>query len=468
MIRNETAVHPPDSTPGFHGLGIAPRLLEIIGRLQFTEPTPIQTQAIPPAIQGKDLVGIAQTGTGKTLAFGVPMIQRLAEVGGQGLVVLPTRELALQVDEVFQQVGRSLNLRTVVLIGGTGLGLQKEKLRRKPHVVIATPGRLLDHLEQKNLTLQHVRIAVFDEADRMLDMGFMPQVRRILAALPRERQTMLFSATMPGDIFRIAQSEMKLPIRVEIAPTGTTAERVTQELFIVAKPQKTNLLVKLLGTHVGSTLVFSRTKHGAKKLTRMVKAAGFSAAEIHSNRSLNQRREALDGFKSGKYRVLIATDIAARGIDVVGIELVVNFDLPSTSEDYVHRIGRTARASASGHAVSFAEPNQQSEVRAIERLTRRQIPISPLPDLPAVSHERYVQEPSFRGRSRGGPSGPRRFSSRPGGGFGQRASRPGHGQGQRHQGRGRGRNPGSDRYRQGEHRRLPSDPKLPADQPFNF
>lgn len=369
---------------GFYGLGIAPNLLEILNKLHFTTPTPIQAQAIPIAVQGKDVVGIAQTGTGKTLAFGVPMIQRLAQTGTQGLVVLPTRELALQVDESLRKIGNSLHLRTAVLIGGASFGLQLRDLSKKPHIIIATPGRLNDHLQRRTVSLAHISIVVLDEADRMLDMGFLPQIITIMKAVPQVRQTMLFSATMPQEIMRIASSYMQLPIRVEIALSGTTADRVTQEVFIVAREQKIALLAKLLETYTGSTLVFSRTKHGAKKIMQRIRGLGISAAELHSNRSLSQRKEALEGFKSGKYRVLVATDIASRGIDVIGIELILNYDLPSTAEDYVHRIGRTARAGAKGHAISFALPNEQKEVRSIERLIRKAIPISKLPELPFV------------------------------------------------------------------------------------
>ncbi len=378
----------------FYGLGIAPALMEVLQRLHFKIPTPIQAQAIPIAVEGKDLVGIAQTGTGKTLAFGLPMLQRLAQTKGQGLVVLPTRELALQVEEVLRKVGHSLGLRTAVLIGGTSLAPQVGALKKNPHVIIATPGRLIDHLNQKNIRLDRVNIVVLDEADRMLDMGFMPQIQRILAALPKVRQTMLFSATMPPEIMRVAASYMKLPIRVEIAPSGTTVERVTHELFIVPREHKIGLLGKLLEKHAGSTLIFTRTKHGAKRVVRQIRTMGVNAAEIHSNRSLAQRREALDGFKSGKYRVLVATDIASRGIDVVGIELVLNLDLPSTSEDYVHRIGRTARAGAGGHAISFALPEERSEVRAIERLIQKPLPVSQLPDLPHATAPAFA--PPFR------------------------------------------------------------------------
>ena len=396
----------PHSTSGFYGLGIAPALLEILERLRLTAPTPIQSQSIPVAIQGKDLVGIAQTGTGKTLAFGVPMIQRLAQTKGQGLVVLPTRELAGQVDEMLRQVGERLGLRTAVLIGGAAMGPQIAAIKKNPHIVIATPGRLIDHLNQKTVSLQHVHIVVLDEADRMLDMGFAPQIQKILHALPRERQTMLFSATMPPEIMRVATSHMKLPIRVEIAPPGTTVERVTQELFIVEKHAKNRLLDKLLSEYTGSALIFTRTKYGAKRLMRAIHAMGHAAAEIHSNRSLAQRRDALQGFKSGKYRVLVATDIASRGIDVVGIEIVLNYDLPTNPEDYVHRIGRTARAGSAGHAISFAAEAEWSQIRDIERFTRKNLPVSKLPELPP-------ERPSDRpGMPAGYEHQPRRYYQR--------------------------------------------------------
>lgn len=369
----------------FYGLGIAPSLLSVLEREKFTAPTPIQAQAIPIAIQGKDVVGIAQTGTGKTLAFGIPMIQRITQTKGYGLVVVPTRELAIQVEESIRRFGRSIGLRTAVLVGGTSLGPQINALSKNPHIIIATPGRLIDHINQKNVSLNKIGIVVLDEADRMLDMGFFPQIQRIFKELPQERQTMLFSATMPPEIMKLASGHMKLPIRVEIAPAGTMADLVTQELFVVTREQKPALLKKLLETYLGPTLIFTRTKYGATKVKRYIQGCGIEAAEIHSNRSLPQRREALEGFKSGKYRVLVATDIASRGIDVVGIELVVNFDLPMTSDDYVHRIGRTARAGAKGHSITFAMPMERREVQAIERLIKKVLPVSQLPDLPAVS-----------------------------------------------------------------------------------
>ena len=395
---NKTTYHNSQHVAsGFVDLGVAPRLIEALTRLEYFKPTPIQLQAIPVALEGKDIIGIAQTGTGKTFAFGIPMIQRLAQVKGQGLIVLPTRELAIQVDEALGQIGQGTNLRIAVLIGGVDIKTQIGALKRKPHIIVATPGRLIDHIEHKTLTLNNVRIVVLDEADRMLDMGFAPQIRKILSVISEDRQTLLFSATMPQEIMKIATTYMKLPIRVEVAPSGTTVERVTQEVFIIEKGSKDRLLEKLLGQYTRSTLIFTRTKHAAKRLTQKVRAMGYSAAEIHSNRSLPQRREALSGFKSGKYRVLVATDIAARGIDVVGIGVVVNYDIPNDPEDYVHRIGRTARAGAGGHAISFVTPEQRGEIGRIERLIKASLRVSQLPELPP---ERQLKRDDDRGRDR--------------------------------------------------------------------
>lgn len=363
----------------FNGLGIAPDFLKILEHNKFTVPTPIQHQAIPPAMEGKDIVGIAQTGTGKTLAFGLPLLQRLysSPEKGMGLILLPTRELAIQAEEMLRKIGQSLGLLTAVLIGGEGMGRQIMALRRRPHVVIATPGRLLDHLESKNLKLDTVSIVVLDEADRMLDIGFAPQIKKILAMVPKKRQTLLFSATMPAEIVQIAATYMASPVRVEVAPAGTAAELVDQEIILVRKDARIKLLADLLNEYHGTVLIFSRTKHGARKICQAIGDMGHKVAEIHSNRSLGQRKEALGGFKLGRYRILVATDIAARGIDVQGIELVVNFDLPDNTQDYVHRIGRTGRAGGTGKAISFATPDQQHDVRAIERLVRKQIPVKP-------------------------------------------------------------------------------------------
>lgn len=366
----------------FQGLGISPQILEILDQLHFKHPTPIQHQVIPIAIKGKDVVGVAQTGTGKTLAFGVPVIQHVLIKNSQALIVLPTRELALQVNEMLQKIGKTMKLKTTVLIGGTGINYQIQSLRLNLNIIIATPGRLVDHLQQRTLKLNNVEIVVIDEADRMFDVGFAPQINKILNYVPKKRQTMLFSATMSKEVMNLATTHLLTPIRIEVAPPGTAPTKVEQEIFIIVKEQKLQLLEKILGDYKGAILVFGRTKHGVKKITSMIRQMGHRAAEIHSNRSLTQRREALSGFKSGKYRVLVATDIAARGIDVIGIEIVINFDLPETADDYVHRIGRTGRAGYNGRAISFVTPDQRKDIRHIERLIRRVVPIKKLPTLP--------------------------------------------------------------------------------------
>lgn len=366
----------------FSGLGIAPVFMETLTKLKYEHPTPIQQQAIPVAIEGKDVMGIAQTGTGKTVAFGIPMIQRLHQIKGRGLVILPTRELAVQVEESLRRLGAGVGLRTVVLIGGAPMRPQVQAIQRDPHIIIATPGRLLDHIDQRILKLDNIKVVVLDEADRMLDMGFAPQIKKVLALLSTDRQTMLFSATMPPTIMKMATSYMKLPLRIEVTSPGTTADKVSQEIFVLPKDAKVRLVEKLLQQYLGTTLIFTKTKHGAKKLALMIREMGHTSVELHSNRSLAQRQDALAGFKSGRYRVLIATDIASRGIDVTGIELVINFDLPADSEDYVHRIGRTARAGASGHAISLVTPDQRGALRNIERLVKKSLPISKLPELP--------------------------------------------------------------------------------------
>ncbi len=370
------------SNLSFDNLGIAPKILEVLDRMQFKVPTPIQHKAIPVAIEGEDIIGIAQTGTGKTLAFAIPIIQRLARTKGRCLVLAPTRELAIQVNDIFRKIASLFGIRTVVVIGGAPIRPQIAALKKNPRVIIATPGRLFDHMTQRTVCLTDINVLVLDEADRMLDMGFLPQIRRILKVIPKDRQTMLFSAPIPKEVVGIAASYMKLPVHVEVAPSGTAPERIIQELFIVKKDDKKQLLAKLLGQYHGPVLLFSRTKIGARKITRYIKGLGYAAAEIHSDRSLAQRREALEGFKVGKYRILAATDIAARGIDVVGIELVLNYDLPDDFENYVHRIGRTGRAGHDGRAISFATPDQGKDVRNIEKLIKTALPIVEHPEFP--------------------------------------------------------------------------------------
>ncbi|MDO8183463.1 MAG: DEAD/DEAH box helicase [bacterium] len=385
----------------FDGLGIAPNLLTELTKLGFKEPTPIQHQAIPPALEGKDVIGVAQTGTGKTLAFGLPLIQRLASGHKYGLVLVPTRELALQIEVELRKISSHQPLRTAILIGGSPMGAQLRALKAGPQVVIATPGRLNDHWLKKTINLTGVGILVIDEADRMLDMGFWPQIKRLIAGIPADHQTLLFSATLSKEILALASKHMKLPTSIEVAPSGTTVDKVSQEFLMVRKEDKMHLLKKVLGEYRGSTIVFTRTKHGASRVMRGVKTLGHTAAEIHSNRSLGQRKEALEGFKAGRYRVLVATDIAARGIDVKGIELVINYDLPGQSEDYVHRIGRTARAGAAGHAISFATPDQRREIKDIERLIRKPIPVSNPAGFAHIATEPPPQyKPSSHYRSR--------------------------------------------------------------------
>ena len=366
----------------FADLGISPKLLAVLDQLNFTIPTPIQTQAIPVAMSGQDVIGVAQTGTGKTLAFALPLLQRISRTKKQGLILLPTRELAIQVDEELQKIGRSFGLKTALLIGGAPMKRQIGQLTNKPHIIIGTPGRINDHLEQRTLQLSLIGVLVLDEADRMLDMGFAPQIKRIISHVPRQRQTMLFSATMPPEILRLVDHYMQNPVRVQVATSGIVAEKVDQELYVLQKQQKNQLLDKLLADYSGTVLVFSRTKYGARRICRAVRSMGHQAAELHSNLSLSQRRRSLEGFKSGKHRILIATDIAARGIDVNDIELVINYDLPDNPDDYVHRVGRTGRAGKVGKAISFATPEQRKEVGGIEQSVKQRFAISALPELP--------------------------------------------------------------------------------------
>ncbi|KKP39578.1 MAG: DEAD/DEAH box helicase, ATP-dependent RNA helicase RhlE [Candidatus Peregrinibacteria bacterium GW2011_GWF2_33_10] len=362
-----------ETIPRFDELGITPELLNIISKY-FQTPTAIQHKVIPTAIKGQDVVGVAQTGTGKTLAFGVPMLQRIFLEQGQGIVILPTRELALQVDEMLRKIAGP-KFRTAVLIGGASMWQQKQSLRRNPHVVVATPGRLMDHLQQRSYSLATVKIVVLDEADRMLDIGFLPQIKQILSKCPVQRQTMLFSATMPIEVSRIATQYMKNPVRVEVEPSGTVSAKIEQGVFIMDRKDKIHKLKKLLNENDGTILVFVRTKHGARKITTSLRDIGHKAAEIHSNRSLAQRKEAIAGFKGGRYRILVATDIASRGIDVKDISLVINYDLPENREDYVHRIGRTGRAGKTGKALSFVTYEEKRYIRRIEQLIAKRLPI---------------------------------------------------------------------------------------------
>jgi ATP-dependent RNA helicase RhlE len=364
----------------FAGLGLSKKCLVILEREGFEAPTPIQTQAIPPALQGKDVVGSAATGTGKTLAFVLPILERLeGKHGTRALVLAPTRELALQIHEQVERFRHGYHLRCAVVIGGVGMAPQKQAFEKGVEIVVATPGRLNDHLDSGTARLDQIEILVLDEADRMLDMGFLPQLRRILKHVPRARQSLLFSATMAGEVADFAREHLREPVRIEVARSGTTAERAFQQVFLVGQEEKTALLLALLEQDQLSTLVFTRTKRRADRVARSLLRGGHKVAVIHADRSQGQRRAALEGFRSGEHRVLVATDIAARGIDVADIGHVVNFDLPHVPEDYVHRIGRTARMEASGRASSFASPEEHDLLRGIEKFTRKMVERADVP-----------------------------------------------------------------------------------------
>lgn len=413
----------------FSDFDINPKIVSILNRRGITTPTPIQEQAIPIGLSGKDIIGIAQTGTGKTLAFVLPIIHQLHRSGGRALILVPTRELALQVDETIRSIIGNLapKLWSAVLIGGASMYLQRQKLAHKPAIIVATPGRLRDHLDQRNLNLSQVTIGVLDEADRMFDMGFAPEVKRILQLLPQKRQMMLFSATMPSQVAGLASSFLTDPTRIEVTPPGTSVEKIEQEVCFVKQDGKAEALQTILNEQEGLTLIFTRTKHGAAALLKRVKAMGHTAAEIHSNKSLGQRKQALEGFKSGKYRILVATDIAARGIDVDDVRLVVNYDLPDAAEDYVHRIGRTGRAGRDGKAISLAIQIESSEITRIERLTGVTMKTSEM-SLPRIEiYTRGNQGRRGSGNSRGGNGGGGRRFSR--GGGGRRNDRGGNGGG---------------------------------------
>ena len=361
----------------FNSFDLKPEIISGITDCGYTTPTPIQKQTLAAALAGRDILGLAQTGTGKTAAFLLPILQRLQD-GPRGrvraLIVAPTRELAEQISDAAIELGRKTKLRTVTIYGGVGKGGQLQKVRNGAEIVIACPGRLLDHLDAKSMQLKHVEMLVLDEADQMFDMGFLPAIRRILKFLPAQRQTMLFSATMPQDIRGLANTILEDPVTVQIAHQKP-AETISQTLYPVAKHLKASLLLELMQRHDtgGRTLIFTRTKHGAKGLARKLEKAGHNADALQGNLSQNRRREVMDNFRTGKVRVLVATDIAARGIDVADISHVINFDMPETPEAYVHRIGRTGRAEKSGQAFSFASREEGLQVRAIEQLIGKQL-----------------------------------------------------------------------------------------------
>ena len=365
----------------FSSLGLIEPILRALAQEQYFTATPIQAQAIPPALQGRDVLGCAQTGTGKTAAFALPILQRLsskkaASHRARCLVLAPTRELASQIADGFAAYGRHLQLKQTVIFGGVGENPQISALRRGVDVIIATPGRLLDLMEQGHVMLRDIEVFVLDEADRMLDMGFIRDIRKITAKLPREKQTMLFSATMPPEIRELANSLLHNPAVVQVAPAATTVEKVEQWVYFVEKPNKPQLLAHLVNElPMSRAIVFTRTKHGADKVVRHLHQRGIKAEAIHGNKSQNARERALENFRSSRIPVLVATDIASRGIDIDNVSHVVNYDLTHEPETYVHRIGRTARAGQGGEAISFCDQEERVNLKAIEKLIRRQIPV---------------------------------------------------------------------------------------------
>ncbi len=367
----------------FDSFGLAPRLLQRIAEQGHTTPTPIQSRAIPEVLAGRDVMGLAQTGTGKTLAFGLPVVHLLsaqrnrpAPKAVHALVLAPTRELARQIESTLGTLTRGTPVRIGLVVGGASVHAQSERLAKGTDILVATPGRLIDHLDRGTVSLAHTRFLVLDEADQMLDLGFIHALRRIARMLPHGRQTLLFSATMPKLMAEIAAAYLRDPVCIEVAPPGRAADRVEQGVHFVPQGDKARLLESYLAAHRSElALVFARTKHGAEKLMKLLESWGFAAGSIHGNKSQGQRDRALAAFRAGELKVLVATDVAARGLDIPGVRHVFNYDLPNVPETYVHRIGRTARAGADGRAVAFCAPAEMDELRAIEKAMGLRIPV---------------------------------------------------------------------------------------------
>ncbi len=417
----------PTGSSGFDQLGLEEPILRAIKAEGYENPTPIQTQSIPEILKGRDILGCAQTGTGKTAAFALPMLHRLHATHSKShkvraLILAPTRELALQIRDSFVIYGKHLPLKSAVVFGGVGLEPQMNAIRSGVDILVATPGRLLDLMERRVVHYDNLEILVLDEADRMLDMGFIHDIKRILKVLPKKRQNLLFSATIPKEVQGLIDNILVDPLKVEVAPVSSTSDQVTQSLYYVGRQDKRNLLLHILkGDNVTRALVFTRTKHNANKIEQFLMQAGIEAAAIHGNKSQNARQRALEGFKKGKVKVLVASDIAARGIDVDEISHVINFEMPNEAETYVHRIGRTGRAEARGVAMSFCDHEEMKHVPQIERVTKKKIPV--VTDHPFIANSpdpanraSYSQssEPSrnYRSSNRGprnnnGPRAPR-------------------------------------------------------------
>jgi len=375
MLPSAIPQHPVETTDkDFESLGLSAAIVGVVKNIGFENPTPIQAAVIPTALEGHDLIGLAQTGSGKTAAFALPLAERLVHGRGvRGLILSPTREIALQTKAFLDLFGAEHELATACLIGGVRMRPQTDSLKKQPDVIVATPGRLLDHIRQRHVTLDAIEHLVLDEADHMLDLGFLPQMREVLRLLPRNRQTMMFSATMPDSIEMIAREFMRNPVRVDIAPKGAAAG-ITHRLYLVRPEDKRNALMALLNEELGSTLVFARRKIDAEWLFHVLERKGHPVSRIHSDRSQGKRVQALEGFRAGSHRILVATDIAGRGIDVPGIEHVINFDIPEAVEDYVHRAGRTARGAALGIVSTIVTWQDLPMVRKIEETLGEKLP----------------------------------------------------------------------------------------------
>ncbi|MBN2019604.1 MAG: DEAD/DEAH box helicase [Sedimentisphaerales bacterium] len=389
----------------FNNFGLNDPLVRGILATGFTAPTEIQSQAIPAAIAGKDIIGCAQTGTGKTAAFVLPILNRLSHEHPtkrnvvRSLILTPTRELAVQIEQAIRSYGRFLHLRTLAVYGGVNIRGQLNTLRQGVDIIVATPGRLLDHMQRRTIDLKHVEILILDEADRMFDMGFIRDVRRIIAAVPTHRQTMMFSATVTPEISNLAAGVQKSPVMIQIGKPRNPIDTISQHIYMVERENKIALLLRLLQDgQLSSVLVFSRTKHGADKINRYLERAGIVSVAIHSGRTQSQRERALDGFKRGRYRVMVATDIAARGIDISGISHVINFDVPGIPEDYIHRIGRTGRAEAAGDAITFVSRDEHKQLRLIERFISREF--TPV-ECPGYTYTKLVTPKPLLGLHRG-------------------------------------------------------------------
>ena len=400
-------------------MGLPEKLVERLKELGITEPTPIQSHAIPIALDGGDVMGLAQTGSGKTAAFGLPLVTQMLAIDSmpapksvRGLVLAPTRELAKQISDMLTQLVQKTPLKVALVVGGASINMQIKRLQRGTDLLVATPGRLIDLLDRRALSLADTSFLVLDEADQMLDLGFIHALRRIASVLPEQRQTMLFSATMPKQMNELAQSYLKNPKRVEVNPPGEAVDRIVQSVHFVAKSEKTSLLIDLLDKHRDElALVFGRTKHGSEKLMKLLTAKGFVAGSIHGNKSQGQRDRAIAAFKAGEIKVLVATDVAARGLDIPAVRHVYNYDLPNVPENYVHRIGRTARAGADGAAIAFCSPEEMDELKAIQKAMKTSIPVASGRPWEALASP--VAKPKQRG---GGPRGGKPSTGKPSGG----------------------------------------------------